>query len=161
MSDGDAQGEIGAHCVPKQASAIRKGGHAMLKDHPCKIADLSTSKTGKHGHAKVKMTGICVLTDKKYQELYSSTHNVSEPIVTKLELQVTDIVDGVITCMDDDCNEILVRVPEDEGTLGAEIVAGHAAAVKKDMDIVITLLKAPVGGDLKERVVGWKETIND
>lgn len=25
----------------------------MLKGHPCKITDVSTSKAGKHGHAKV------------------------------------------------------------------------------------------------------------
>merc|ERR1712023_549137 len=37
---------------PLQASAIKKGAHAVMKGHPCKVIETSTSKTGKHGHAK-------------------------------------------------------------------------------------------------------------
>lgn len=41
---------------PMQCSALRKNGFVMIKNRPCKIVDMSTSKTGKHGHAKVKST---------------------------------------------------------------------------------------------------------
>lgn len=56
MADDNFQsGESGASATfPMQASALRKNGHVMLKGRPCKIVDMSTSKTGKHGHAKVK-----------------------------------------------------------------------------------------------------------
>ena len=47
-------GDAGAsQTYPSQASAIKKGGHIMIKGHPCKVVEMSTSKTGKHGHAKV------------------------------------------------------------------------------------------------------------
>ena len=39
---------------PQQCSALRKNGYVMLKGRPCKIMEMSTSKTGKHGHAKVR-----------------------------------------------------------------------------------------------------------
>lgn len=40
---------------PMQCSALRKNGFVVLKGKACKIVDMSTSKTGKHGHAKVQI----------------------------------------------------------------------------------------------------------
>ena len=66
---------------PMQCSALRKNGHVVIKGmfriynvveenqrvvrplgRPCKIVDMSTSKTGKHGHAKVHLVAIDVRT---------------------------------------------------------------------------------------------------
>lgn len=44
--------------IPKQCSALRKNEVCMIKGKPCKIVDMSTSKTGKHGHAKVCYNSI-------------------------------------------------------------------------------------------------------
>lgn len=40
------------------------------------VVDVSTSKTGKHGHAKCNFVGIDIFTNKKYEEMAPSSHNV-------------------------------------------------------------------------------------
>ena len=73
---------------PAQCSSIRKGGHVVIKDRPCKIVETSTSKTGKHGHAKVHMVAIDIFTSKKYEEICPSTHNMMVPNVSRTEYPV-------------------------------------------------------------------------
>ena len=90
MADEDFQkGSSGASLTyPQQCSALRKGGHVLLKGFPCKVVDMSTSKTGKHGHAKVHLVGIDIFTGKKYEDICPSTHNMEVPNVSRADFQV-------------------------------------------------------------------------
>merc|ERR1712032_1620590 len=81
--------ESGAsHTFPQQAGELRKGSHIMIKGHPCKVAEVTTSKTGKHGHAKAHIVALDIFTNKKYEDLCPTSHNVEVPFVKKNEYQV-------------------------------------------------------------------------
>ena len=81
-------------------SAFRKGQYIMIKDRPCKIIDMSTCKTGKHGSAKVHVTAIDIFTDKKCEDVSPSTANKDMPIVKRIEYQLVDIsYDGFVSLM--------------------------------------------------------------
>jgi translation initiation factor 5A len=63
----------------------------MLQGHPCKVIDLAVSKPGKHGTAKVCMTGLDIFTKKKVETIYGTADTVEVPVVNKCELEVGDI----------------------------------------------------------------------
>ncbi|CAM2697115.1 unnamed protein product [Rotaria socialis] len=123
--DDDFQtGDAGAsETYPQQCSALRKNGYVMLKSRPCKIMEMSTSKTGKHGHAKVHMVGIDIFTGKKYEDICPSTHNMSVPNVKRVEYSLIDVdTDGYVSLMDDS-SETRSDIKLPEGELGQEIRA--------------------------------------
>jgi len=105
MSDDEFENQGGAGAsktIPMQCSSLRKNGFVCIKSRPCKIVEMSTSKTGKHGHAKVHMVGIDIFTGKKLEDICPSTHNMDVPIVNRKEYVVINFEDGFFTMMDDE-----------------------------------------------------------
>merc|ERR1712130_322898 len=122
-----AGGEAGAsETYPQQCSALRKNGHVMIKDRPCKIVEMSTSKTGKHGHAKVHMVALDIFTGKKLEDICPSTHNMNVPNVTRKDYQFLDVEDGFASMMDDNGEtKDDLKLPDDD--IGEEIRKKHEA----------------------------------
>jgi len=151
MSDDEHFEQAGsgsALTYPIQCSALRKNGYAMLKGKPCKIVDMSTSKTGKHGHAKVNLVGIDIFDGKKYEDMSPSTHNMEVPNVKRLEYNLIDVTDeGYLSLMDDGgeirddlhCNnnpELLEEIKK-KFDAGDEMMISVLAAMGKEMPMAI------------------------
>jgi translation initiation factor 5A len=98
---------------------------------------MSTSKTGKHGHAKVHLVGIDIFTAKKYEDICPSTHNMEVPNVTRQDLQCVDIDDGYLSLMND-AGELRSDLKLPEGDLGKEVSEKH----EKGDQFCVTVLKA-------------------
>lgn len=78
----------------------------MIKGHPCKVLNISVSKTGKHGHAKCNFTATDIFTGKKYEDMIPSTHGTTVPIVNRNDWEVIDIGEGdELTLMDEAGNQ--------------------------------------------------------
>jgi len=109
----------------------------MLKGRPCKIVEMSTSKTGKHGHAKVHLVGIDIFTGKKLEDICPSTHNMDVPNVTRKDYQLLDIDEDFMHLLEDngDTREDL-KILDDE--IGKEIKKKH----ENGDTMLVTILKA-------------------
>jgi translation initiation factor 5A len=135
---------------PIQCSALRKGGHVLLNDRPCRIVDMSTSKTGKHGHAKVALTGIDIFNGRKYEDACPSTHNMNVPNISRKEFTLVDIGDDkFLTLMNDSgATKLDVKLPEEE--LGPQI----ASAFADGKELYVTV----VGAMNEEAVISFRES---
>jgi translation initiation factor 5A len=132
-------GDAGAsNTFPMQCSSLRKNGFVMIKARPCKIVEMSTSKTGKHGHAKVHMIGLDIFNNRKYEDICPSTHNMDVPNVSRKDFQLLDVSDdGFLSLMDDaGVTRDDLKVPD--GEIGLEI----RSSIEEGKDILCTVLSA-------------------
>jgi len=139
-----------ATTYPMQAGELRKGSHVMIKGHPCKVAEVSTSKTGKHGHAKCHIVALDIFTSKKYEDLCPAGHNIEVPFVKRTEMQClsADQDAGTISLLkdansgetrDDLSLPHIVKVgepTEDDKKLSKEI-CDNTEAGEKDVFVVV------------------------
>ncbi|EME30974.1 translation initiation factor eIF-5A [Galdieria sulphuraria] len=106
MSDDVVTADAGAaEATPIQAGSVKKNSFVVLKGFPCKVVDISTSKTGKHGHAKANIVGVDIFTGKKYEEMCPTSHNILQPVVNRKDYQLVDIEDDGFVVLMDENNE--------------------------------------------------------
>eukprot|EP00511_Aplanochytrium_stocchinoi_P006870 CAMPEP_0204825406 /NCGR_PEP_ID=MMETSP1346-20131115/3300_1 /ASSEMBLY_ACC=CAM_ASM_000771 /TAXON_ID=215587 /ORGANISM="Aplanochytrium stocchinoi, Strain GSBS06" /LENGTH=163 /DNA_ID=CAMNT_0051953035 /DNA_START=41 /DNA_END=533 /DNA_ORIENTATION=+ len=140
----EGTGETAEKNLPNPAGEVKKGMTVLLKGFPCKVIEVTTSKTGKHGHAKANITGLDIFTGKKYQDISPTSHNMVAPVVNNNNLTLTDISEeGYCTLMDDN-GEIRedLKIP-DENSPDKELGANIRAALDSgDKEVVVVITKA-------------------
>mmetsp|Transcript_17381 Transcript_17381/g.43686 ORF Transcript_17381/g.43686 Transcript_17381/m.43686 type:complete len:166 (+) Transcript_17381:72-569(+) len=151
------QADAGASLTyPQQAGTIRKNGYLVINNRPCKVVDVSTSKTGKHGHAKCHFVAIDIFTGKKYEDLTPSSHNCDVPNVSRQEYTLVDInEEGYLSLMEENgTTREDLRLPT-----GTDEADKLAIQIKADFDegkeLVLSVLKA-----MGEEMVNSSKTIN-
>eukprot|EP00936_MAST-01D_sp_MAST-1D-sp1_P001018 g1018.t1 len=71
--------------APQPASSLKKGNYVMVRGRVCRVASVSTSKSGKHGHAKVRILGKDVCTGKTVEDTWPSKHMLQVPDKTWID----------------------------------------------------------------------------
>ena len=123
----------------------------MIKGHPCKVLNISVSKTGKHGHAKCNFTATDIFTGKKYEDMIPSTHGTTVPIVNRSDWEVIDIDGDELTLMDEAGNQKTdLNLPSYPEGMAEEI----RSAWNGGENSVIVTVQAAVG---IEQVIAYKK----
>ena len=100
---------------PTDANSIKRGSYIVVDEEPCVVLDLSHSKTGKHGHAKIRMEVIGLFDKKKRSPVMPSTSKVQVPIIDKRNAQVISTEGDEISVMDKESFETLSIPKPPEG----------------------------------------------
>ena len=155
MSDNEFEKEQqnGSLTFPQSAGDCKKGDYVLLNDHPCKVVDTSTNKTGKHGHAKTKLVAIDIFDGTKVEDVFPSTHGVSCPYVTKKEYELVSINEGeFVTIIGEDgqYREDLKLPPKTDFN---DYIDKLKSDYEKGLNLTLTITSA-MGA---EHIVGYKE----
>ncbi|CAM9156228.1 unnamed protein product [Discosporangium mesarthrocarpum] len=153
LNDYDFSGtDAGAsHTIPSEAGQIRKGGYIVIKGHPCKVVNVSTSKTGKHGHAKANFTATDIFSGKKLEDVIPSTHTTSVPVVKRNEYQLLDISD------DGFCSLLTEEGDTKDDLKLPDFPEGFGNEIKTNFDEGKTLAVTVMAAMGHEQIVAYKE----
>jgi translation initiation factor 5A len=79
---------------------LKSGNYIMVEEEPCIIKATERSKSGKHGHAKVRVICVGVFDNNKRSLTIPSGHMVEVPEIIKGTAQINFIEDNLINIMD-------------------------------------------------------------
>ena len=104
------------------ATEVRNGTAILLDGEPCLVKSFDVSKTGKHGHAKVRVEAVSVLSGKKKVVVKPGHDKFEVPMINKRKAQVLSVGEGNANVMDLESFETIdISVPEDlKGELAPE-----------------------------------------
>lgn len=105
-----------------EVSTLQKGSYVIIDGAACKVTNTQTSRPGKHGHAKVRLSAVGLIDDKKRVVVMPGHDNVEVPIIEKKNAQVLSIQGNAANVMDSTSYETFdLEIPEE---LKNEVVEG-------------------------------------
>ena len=95
-------------------NTLQKGSYVVFSGAACKVTDIQVSRPGKHGHAKVRVSAVGLLDDKKRIEVMPGHDNVEVPIVDKRTAQVLSVSGKTANVMDVETYETFnLEIPDE------------------------------------------------
>lgn len=84
---------------------LEKGMFILLREHPCIITYIAHSKMGKHGLAKMLITGIDIFTSIKYEDIYLQRDITQLLKTSTTSYLVTNLDNNVLHALDEKYNQ--------------------------------------------------------
>jgi len=125
---------MGNEKVFAESNSMKPGKYMIIDGLPCKVVNVDTSRPGKHGHAKLRITAIDIFTGQKKQWLGASGHDIEVPIITRSSAQIVAVNDDSLQLMDSTTYEVFeIKLTEEfraEAEAGKEIELLEALGTK-------------------------------
>lgn len=94
--------------------SLKKGDTVIIDEAACKVTDLATSRPGKHGHAKVNLTAVGLLDQKKRNIVLPGHDKIEVPIIEKKSAQILSVTGNTANVMDTATYETFeMEIPEE------------------------------------------------
>ena len=94
---------------------LKSGQYIMVDEEPCVIKSTERSKSGKHGHAKVRVVCVGMFDNNKRSLTIPSGHMTEVPEIIKGNAQINFIEDTLVNIMNLETYESIdVDWPRDE-----------------------------------------------
>jgi translation initiation factor 5A len=112
---------------PADLGSLKEGSYIVIDGEPCKVVEVEKSKPGKHGSAKVRLTGIAIFTSSKKTVIGTVDTHIEVPMIDKRAAQVISATPTSVQLMDLQSFEVTETPtptePELQGKLqpGAEV----------------------------------------
>ena len=75
-----------------EVRTLKKGRYVMIDSEPCTIMNISTSKPGKHGGAKARMSAVGIFDNQRRIIVKPADARIDVPIIEKKAYQVIAII---------------------------------------------------------------------
>ncbi len=96
------------------AADMRVGTFLMIEGSTYQVKKVDHSKTGKHGHTKVRFEAVNIITGKKKVAVVPGPDKFEVPMIEKRQAQVLSVVGDNVSIMDSESYENFeLVVPED------------------------------------------------
>ena len=98
-----------------EGTAVRSGSTIIIDGEPCNVKSIDVSKTGKHGHAKVRIEAIGIIDGKKKVIARPGHERFEVPLIEKKKAQVLSMSPEMINVMDIESYETFdLPIPTEE-----------------------------------------------
>ncbi len=98
----------------KGVGTLQKGNYIIIDGAACVVVSTQTSRPGKHGHAKVRLTAVGMIDGKKREVVMPGHDEVEVPVIGKKNAQVLSVSGNTANVMDMETYETYdLIIPDD------------------------------------------------